>query len=300
MHSLRTKSKESHLRSQSILTEKNSRKMTAGKMAKNLRIIVLVKQVPDIEKVKFDYEKGRLDRSSAGAVINPFDLNALEAALQVREKVGGTVTAVSMGPKQAEDALRDTLARGADEAILLSDAKFAGGDTWATSYTLASAIKKLGEFDLITCGEKTIDGDTAQVGPEVAEFLDIPHVAYVEELRAISEDAVVVKSRIGNIYYVLRLGFPGLITVTKDANSPRLPTLRDKLKARKAEITVWGADDLADVAENRHFGFAGSPTNVVKVYASLAERRGTKIIEGTPTDIAEEIVHILMDIRAPG
>jgi electron transfer flavoprotein beta subunit len=262
-------------------------------MGKNLNIIVLVKQVPDIERVKFDHEKGRLDRSSAGAITNPFDLNALEAAVQIKEKLTGTITAISMGPKQAEETLRDTLARGADRAILLSDAKFAGSDTLATSYTLASAIKKLGAFDLVVCGEKTIDGDTAQVGPEVAELLGIPHVAYVEELKAVKEDGIVVKSKIGNNYCVISLSFPSLITVTKDANTPRLPTLKDKLRARKTEITTWAADDLADVAQTDRFGWSGSPTAVVKVYAALTEKRSAQIVEGTPEEMAKKIASIL-------
>ena len=144
-----------------------------------MRIVVPIKQVPDMTEVKFDVEKGRVDRSSAGAEINPFDMNALETAVQVKEKLGGTISAVSMGPPQAEAALRDALSRGVDEAVLLVDKAFAGADTLATSYTLAVAIKKMGEFDLIVCGEKTVDGDTGQVGPEIAEHLDIPHVAYV-------------------------------------------------------------------------------------------------------------------------
>jgi len=189
-------------------------------MEKSLNIIVLIKQVPEIEKVKFDYEKDQLDRSSAGAVINPFDLNALEAAVQLKEKIGDIVTALSIGPKQAEESLRDALARGADRAVLLTDARFAGAGTLATSYTLASAIKKLGASDLIVCGKKMIDGDTAQVGPEVVEFLGIPHVAYVEEIRDIKENRIVVKSKMGENYYIIEPDFPGLITVTKDVNTP--------------------------------------------------------------------------------
>jgi len=263
-----------------------------------LKIIVLVKQVPEIEKVRFDYEKGRLDRSSAGAVINPFDLNALEAAVQLKEKFGGGITALSMGPQQAAESLRDTLARGADKAVLLTDDKFAGADTLATSYTLASAIRKLGVFDLILCGEKTIDGDTGQVGPQVAEFLGIPHVAYVEEIKDVKEDKMVVKSKMGKNYYLIELSFPGLITVTKDVNTPRLPTLRDKLKVKKAEITVWNAKDLSDVSQKGYFGLSGSPTWVVKVYAPSTEKRGCQIIGGTSEEKAQKIAAILMRISS--
>lgn len=262
-------------------------------MGKGLNVIVLVKQVPDIEKVKFNYETGRVDRGSAGAVTNPFDLNALEAAVQIKEKMGGTVTSISMGPPQAESTLKDTLARGADKAILLADRRFSGADTLATSYTLASAIKKLGRFDLIVCGEKTVDGDTGQVGAEVAEDLDIPHVAYVEEVRDVTKDKIVVTSKIGKDYYLIALKLPGLITVTKDVNVPRLPTLKDKLKSRKAKIEVWSADDLADVVDLNRLGLSGSPTWVVKVYTPSAERRKGMIIRGDPDEVAKKLTDIL-------
>ncbi len=265
-------------------------------MKANLHLIVLVKQVPDIEKVKFDYETGRIDRSSAGAVINPFDLNALEAAVQIKEKLGGSVTAISMGPPQAESTLRDALARGADRAILLTDRRFAGADTLATSYTLAGAVKKLGIFDLILCGEKTIDGDTAQVGAEVAEHLGIPHVAYVDEIKEVSDDRIVVSSKIGRYYYTFALNFPGLITVTKDVNVPRLPKLKDKLRARKAEIEVWNAEDLSEVASVEKFGFPGSPTQVIKVFTPSAEERRGVIFRGAPRELAEKLAGVLEEL----
>lgn len=256
-------------------------------------LIVLVKQVPDIEKVKFDHKTGKLDRSSAGGVTNPFDLNALEAAVQIKEKVGGTITTISMGPPQAESTLKDTLARGADRAILLTDRRFAGADTLATSYTLASAIKKLGRFDLIICGEKTVDGDTAQVGPEVAEHLDVPHIAYVDEVSDVTRDKIVVRSKMGRDSYLIALKFPGLVTVTKDVNVPRLPTLRDKLKARKAKIETWGADDLTDVSHVDRLGLAGSPTRVIKVYTPSAERRKGMTVRGDPEEVAKKLTAIL-------
>jgi len=265
-----------------------------------LNIIVLMKQVPEIEKVRFDYEKGRLDRSSAGAVTNPFDLNALEAAVQIKERAGGSVTAISMGPMQAIEMLRDALARGADKAILLSDERFAGADTLATAYTLATAIKKLGAFDLVICGEKTVDGDTAQVGPEVAEFLGIPHAAYVEEIREINAKWIVVKARMEQSDYILKLSLPALITVTKDINVPRLPTLRDKLKAMRAPITIWTYDDLSQVADQKYFGFEGSPTRVIKVFTPVTGGRRGQMISGSPEEIAAKIVHILRENKILG
>jgi len=267
-------------------------------MPKSLNIIVLVKQVPDIEKVRFDYEKGRLDRSSAGAIINPFDLNALEAAVQIKKQTGSIVTAISMGPEKAEESLRDALARGADKAFLLTDAKFAGADTLATSYALSCAIRRIGLFDLIICGEKTIDGDTAQVGPEVAEFLSIPHVAYVEGVREVNMTEIVVKSRLDENCYMVQMRFPGLITVTKDANVPRLPTLKDKLRSRKAEVTVWTANDLSDLAEEQLFGLSGSPTWVAKVYAPSTGKRKSQIIKGTSEKKAGKVAEILADLKA--
>ncbi|MEM2479619.1 MAG: electron transfer flavoprotein subunit beta/FixA family protein [Candidatus Bathyarchaeia archaeon] len=260
-----------------------------------LDLIVLIKQVPEIEKVRFDYEKGRLDRSSAGAVTNPFDLNALEAAIQIKEKLGGSVTAISMGPMQAQDALRDALARGADRAILLSDERFAGADTLATAYTLAAAIRKIGFFDLIVCGEKTVDGDTAQVGPEVAEFLGIPHAAYVDEIQHVNRNEIIVKAKMERNYYVIKLTLPALITVTKDINNPRLPTLRDKLRAMRAPITVWNYESLSEVADPRYFGFEGSPTRVVRVYTPTSEGRRGQMIDGSPDEIARKIALILRD-----
>jgi len=182
-----------------------------------LRIIVLLKQVPDIEKVRFDVETGRIDRSSAPAETNPFDLHALEAGLQIKEKLGGSVTVISMGPRQAESSLKDALARGADRAILLTDPRLAGADTIATAKALAAAIRKLGEFDLILCGEKTVDGDTGQVGPEVAELLGIPHAAYVCEIREIAHEWIKVVSDMGD-KYLYELKLPALLTATTSPN----------------------------------------------------------------------------------
>lgn len=261
-------------------------------MAK-LNIMVLVKQVPDIERVKFDTEKGRIDRSSASTETNPFDLNALEAAVQIKEKSGGEITAICMGPPQAESTLKDALARGADRAILLTDTKFIGADTLATSYTLASAIKKVGHFDLIICGEKTVDGDTGQVGPEVAEHLGIPHAAYVFEIREVSKEKITVKSDVEGDYYSVEFKLPALITVTKDVNEPRLPSLRDKFKARKSSIEIWKSEDLADVADLSRFGLRGSPTAVSRITIISEEGRKGKIFKGNVEEAVKKLVEAL-------
>ncbi len=260
-----------------------------------LLIIVPVKQVPDIENVKFDEEKGRIDRSSAETETNPFDLNALEEAVKLKEEVGGKVITISMGPSQAKSTLRNSLARGADEAILLSGSGFAGADTWATSYTLASAIKKIGNFDLIFCGEKTVDGDTGQVGPEIAEILDIPHVSYVSKIRDRKNDNIVVETDLWDKIYVKKLGFPALVTVTKDANEPRLPTLKDKMKAKKAEIDQWGADVLKEFSNEDNFGYLGSPTAVDKVDVPEEEVRKGEIFRDKPSEAAKKLVSRLKD-----
>lgn len=262
-------------------------------MNSGLSLVVLIKQVPDMEKVKFDAEKGKIDRRSAKAEVNPFDLNALESALRIKEELGGKITTISMGPPQAESALRDALAMGADRAILLTDKKFAGADTLATSYSLASAIKKVGNFDLILCGEKTVDGDTGQVGPEVAQHLGIPHISYVSEINDVSKEKILVISDMLGHYYLMESRLPALIAVTKDINVPRLPTLRDKLKARKAMVERWTAEDLADVADISRFGFSGSSTIVSRIVVPSETGRKGKIFRGEPREAAKKLIEAL-------
>ncbi|MFW6150026.1 MAG: electron transfer flavoprotein subunit beta/FixA family protein [Chloroflexota bacterium] len=256
------------------------------------QIVVPIKQVPDMERVRFDQEKGTVDRSSAPGEINPFDLNAIEAAVQIKEKIGGSITAVSMGPPQAESSLRDALSRGVDRAVLLVDRAFAGADTWATSYTLAVAIKRLGQYDLIICGEKTVDGDTGQVGPSIAEWLGIPHVAYVSQIREV-RDKLKVLSDMERERYVMELGFPVLITVTKDLNVPRLASFSDKMKARKAQIEQWGADELSADADPTKFGLKGSPTRLNRVIVPSEEGRKGEIFRGAPQETVGDLVDVL-------
>lgn len=257
-----------------------------------ISIVVPIKQVPDMERVKFNTETGTVDRSSATREINPFDLNALETAVQIKEKLGGTVTVVSMGPPQVESAVKDALSRGADCGISLVDSEFAGADTLATSYTLASAIRKLGRFDLIVCGEKTVDGDTGQVGPEIAEWLGIPHVAYVSEIKEMGEKFVVICEMEGDRYLV-ESGLPLLITVTKDINTPRLPTFSDKLKARKAKIEKWTAEDLSSIADPNRFGLGGSPTRLGKIVVPSEEGRKGEVFKGSPEETVAKIINAL-------
>lgn len=254
----------------------------------NMKYIVLVKQVPDMEEVEFDYEEGRVDRSSAEVEPSPFDLNALEEAVKYKEEFGGEVIAVSMGPKQAESTLREAIARGADEGILLHGSEFAGADTLATSVALGSAIDKIGDYDLIFAGEKTVDGDTGQVGPEVAEFLDIPHVSFVSDVKKRGEDEVHVKGEAWNTSFVKSMKFPGLLTFTKDVNDPRLPSFKDKSAARKADIRKWGAKalnvDLDDL------GIKGSPTRLSEMEVPPPQKREPTLLRDEPGLAVEKLL----------
>lgn len=261
-----------------------------------LKIIVLIKQVPEMESVKFDVEKGTLDRSSAGVETNPFDLNALEEAVRLKEEVGGEVVAISMGPLRAESTLREALARGADRSILISDEVFAGADTWATALTLSTAIKRLDKFDLIICGEKTVDSDTGQVGSEVAELLNIPHVAYVIDVKERRKDGLKVVTDIWSGIYLKELKFPGLITVTKDINVPRLPTLKDKLKSRKMEIEIWKMERFTNVLEPKDVGIFGSPTRLLQVKDIIPKSRKCEIFRDEQSKAVNELISRLKKV----
>jgi len=230
-----------------------------------VKILVLIKQVPDMEKVKFDSENGVIDRKSAGTEINPFDLNALEAAVQIKENNGAEVYALSMGPPTAESALREAISRGADNGILVSDRKFGGSDTKATSSTLSAAIKKFGDFDLIIAGEKTVDGDTGQVGPETAEVLNIPHVSYVNKVTDVSDQDITLVSEVWDGSYLKKMTYPGLFTVTKGINVPRLPSFKMKMAAKKADLISYNLEDLKEWISEEETGFNGSPTKVKKI-----------------------------------
>jgi len=261
-----------------------------------LQILVLVKQVPEMEKVQFDSEKGRIDRKSAGVEVNPFDLNALETAVQIKEELGGEITVLSMGPDRAEDALKEAISRGADKAYLLTDKKFAGADTISTSASLAAAAEKIAEFDLIIAGEMSVDGDTAQVGPQTAEFLAVNHAAYVSEIISISKKEISLKTSLWNSDYIKTFNYPVLFTVTKDINSPRLPSFKDKMKARKTEIKHLDYESIKDNLKIDKVGFEGSPTWVENIVVPDKTERKGKIYnnqekEEALTDIKEILVY---------
>jgi electron transfer flavoprotein beta subunit len=258
-----------------------------------VNIVVCIKQVPDTADIRINPETNTLMREGVPSIINPFDLNALEAAIQIREQTGGKVTVLSMGPPQAEVALREALSMGADEAVLLSDRAFAGSDTWATSYTLARAIDKIGA-DIILCGKQAIDGDTAQVGPETAEFMGIPHIAYVRKIEEVADDSIKVQRLMDEGYDVVESSIPVLLTVVKELNQPRMPSLKGKIAAKKAEIKKLGMADIE--ADEKNLGLKGSPTQVKNIFAPeiKAER---KMIEGTPEEQVDNLIEELKKFK---
>ena len=258
-----------------------------------MNIIVCIKQVPNTTDVKIDPVTNTLIRDGVESVINPFDTYAIEEAVRLKERFGGKVTVVTMGPPQAENALKEAISLGCDEAILVSDRKFAGSDTWATSYTLSSAIKKIGLFDIIICGKQASDGDTAQVGPGISTHLDIPQVTYVKKIEEISGNKAKVERMTEEGYDVVEAPLPCLFTVVKEINTPRIPSLKGMMKAKSAKIAKWTAEDIK--AEPKSLGLDGSPTRVVKIFTPPA-RKGGEILSGDTIDIAKELVELLKDI----
>lgn len=229
-----------------------------------MNIIVCIKQVPGTTEVKINPETNTLVREGIKNVINPFDTYALEEGIRLKERFGGKVTVVSMGPPQAEEALKEAISLGADEAILLSDRAFAGADTWATAFTLSAAVKKISQFDIIVCGRQTLDGDTGQVGPELSEMLQVPFVGYVSKIEEIGNGKMKVQRLIEEGHEIIESPVPAVISVTKEINVPRLPSLRGIMKAKNATVTVWKLADLGVDAGS--VGLAGSSTKVIKIF----------------------------------
>lgn len=257
-----------------------------------MNIIVTIKQVPDTHNITIDPVTGTLNREGVPAIINPEDKNALEAALMLREKHGGRVIVLSMGPPQAEKALREALAMGADDAILLSDRSFAGADTWATAYTLSCAVRKIKDYDLIIGGRQAIDGDTAQTGPQLSECLKIPQITYVQDIK-VEGKTVLAKSVFGSVRRMVEAKMPALLTVTKEMNMPRYPTIRGIASAyREKKITVWTSKDVD--AKPIRIGLPGSPTQVRKTFSPKHEREG-KIFTGTVTQLAGNLLSVLVE-----
>jgi electron transfer flavoprotein beta subunit len=243
-----------------------------------MNIIVLVKQVPDTSEVKINRETNTLVRDGVPSIVNPYDLYAIEEALRLREQHGGKVTAVTMGPPQAAEALKEVVSLGVDDAVLLSDRAFAGADTWATSYAVSQGIRKIGDYDLIIAGKQAIDGDTAQVGPETADMLGVPFVAYIRKIERIEGGKMTAERLMDEGYDVVETSLPALITVVKEINQPRLPSLKGKMKAKGLKVTSWNAKDIG--ADEDKCGLKGSPTKVVKIFPP-APRGKREILTGS-------------------
>ena len=227
-----------------------------------MRIVVPIKQVPETKNVKMDEATGTVIREGIESIVNPLDLYSIELALVLKKKYGGEVIAVTMGPPKASEALKEAISMGCDSAVLVSDRVFGGSDTWATSLVLAEAIKKL-DYDIIFCGERATDGDTGQVGPGIAAFLDLPVMTYVSKVEEIDGSICKVQRMVEDGYEVLSCSLPLVLTVVKEVSEPGLPTLRGKQRAKAAEIPSWGHKFLEITPSD--VGLKGSPTRVVKI-----------------------------------
>jgi electron transfer flavoprotein beta subunit len=259
-----------------------------------MKIVVCLKQVPGTTEVKIDPETNTLIRQGIENIINPFDTYALEEAVRLKEKHGGTVTVVTMGPPQADAALREAVSLGADEVILLSDRAFGGADTWATGYTLSLAVRKIGDADLVILGKQTLDGDTGQVGPEMAEMLEFPFVAYVSEVIAAGDGKIKVRRLTEEGHEIIEAGLPAVITVSKEINVPRMPSLRGKMKAKSIAITTW--DKLALAAEDENVGRNGSPTRVIEIFFPKRVHQA-EMLTGTTGEKVEKLVDRLREAK---
>jgi electron transfer flavoprotein alpha/beta subunit len=260
-----------------------------------LKIIVCIKQVPDTTNIRIDPETNTLIREGVESIINPFDEYALEEGIRLQEEYGGETSSLSMGPPQVENALRNTLSMGIQNAYLLCDRAFAGADTLATGYTLAAGIRKLGGADIILMGRQAIDGDTGQVGPGVAENLGIAHITDIKKIERVDENGTLIVQRAVEDGYVrLKTRLPVLLTVVKEINEPRLPSLKNKMLARKKEIKIWNKDDL-EVDPDR-LGLNGSPTWVTKIFTPPKSQRGM-LFKG---EKSEAVSALLQELRQAG
>lgn len=255
-----------------------------------MKILVYVKQVPDTDNVKLDPQTGNLKREGVSGMMNPLDMHAIEAAIQLKEKYGATVAAISMGPPQAKDVLKKALALGCDEAYLLSDRAFGGADTLATSYTLSKAAEKIGDYDLLLFGRHAVDGDTAQTGPATAAFLNIPQVTLASSVD-LQDGWVCCERSLENRTEQVRAKLPSLVTVCGEINTPRYPTLQNIMKASKKPITTWSATDLE--ADTTKTGASGSPSSTRKVFEPEKRNTDTVFFQGSIEEMAVKFVDML-------
>lgn len=259
-----------------------------------MNIIVCIKQVPDTTAVRIDPDTRTLVREGVPSIINPFDMYAIEEGLRLKEKHGGTVTALTMGPPQAEAALREAISLGVDEAVHLCDAAFKGSDTFATSYAISTGIRKLGSFDIILCGKQASDGDTAQVGPGIAVHLDLPQIVFVRRIREVKDGRILAERMTEEGYDLVESPLPALVTVVKEINEPRMPSLKGKMRAKKAAIKVLSAADLGLAPEK--IGLDGSPTWVERVF-SPPQREAGQVWTGEPDDMTIKLVDELEKLK---
>ncbi|PKK90533.1 MAG: electron transfer flavoprotein subunit beta [Candidatus Wallbacteria bacterium HGW-Wallbacteria-1] len=259
-----------------------------------MRVLVTIKQVPDTNNVTIDKRTGTLNREGVPSIINPEDRHAIEGALYLKETYGASVTVLTMGPPQAREALREALAMGVDEACLMSDRSFAGADTLATAYTLSRGVLHLGEFDIIFGGRQAIDGDTAQVGPQLAGFLDIPQITYVCGIEEINEQEkfLVVRRETDDEIQKIKAPFPALLTVIKEFNTPRYPSVGGIFDSFEKEIRLITAKELT--MDTAMIGLEGSPTQVHRTFTPTPKGEGVKV-EGTPKEIATRTLGMLKD-----
>jgi len=261
-------------------------------------IVVCIKQVPDpnyFSQITLDPITKAIRREGVPVVVNPVDRNAIEAALQIHEKFSGKVTAITMGPPQAREALEEALAMGADEAILLCDRSFAGSDAFATAYTLAAAIKKYCAFDLILCGNETVDSGTKIVGPQLAEFLDIPYTSNVRTIHFRGEGVCIVERPLENGYMKVELKLPALATVNKAINEPRIPNVLGIMQVANKKFRAYGCNDVGLPADK--LGLACSPTRVADLF-EFRQKRRLDILRGKPEQMAKDVVARLRELRA--
>ena len=259
-----------------------------------MKIIVCVKQVPDTTEVRIDKETNTLIREGVPSILNPDDANALEQALEFKDAHEDVhITVVSMGPPQAEVALREALAMGADDAVLVTDRAFGGADTWATSSTIAGALRNI-DYDIIIAGRQAIDGDTAQVGPQIAEHLGIPQVSYCEELK-VEGDKFIVRRQFEDRYHIVEIKPPCLITTLSEEIDPRYMTVGGIFDAYQKEMKVWGLKDIEDKLDLSNIGLKGSPTNVKKSFTKQAKGKGVKLEGLTPEEAADAILAKLQE-----
>ncbi|WP_195939809.1 electron transfer flavoprotein subunit beta/FixA family protein [Romboutsia sp. 1001713B170131_170501_G6] len=260
-----------------------------------MEILTCIKQVPGTSEVEVDEKTGVLKRDGIDSKMNPYDLYALETALKIKEKKGAILKVLTMGPPQAKQIVEESFMMGVDEGAILSDRKFAGADVLATSYTLSQGIKKVGNPDLIICGKQTTDGDTAQVGPEIAEFLNIPHITNVTKIIEIKDKSIVVECDMPNTLEECEINYPCLITVEKGIYEPRLPSFKLKLDTKDREIPMYSLSDFEDQDEN-NYGLNGSPTQVLRIFPPTSNNK-KEVLRGSSEEISEKLVNKLKELK---